>query len=323
MPSANQPINSSSNVVRNPPTDANGNQGGSSLGDSVELSLADFKLNGSTSRDQEFATKLVACFDSVKRKMNRPLAEELAKFLPVAWGESRLNRVGFPAQHKFYISLRRGSTGSKDLYYPHWFYMAIRWGPDHPTLAPLRKDMSTLWNFEFPKYSVIFPGNIPTWRQKLLFHGKRADSTPLSEMEDRIQGFKAAIEGTDKPSIIEAVAEYAPGLLNKAVHNDGVESLDKKLEDTQKQLQKTREELTEAQGQLKKTGEQLKATQDQLQKTEQKCNVLEKNAENSNKDLAATNRRVDKAMETCALVLSILTAPGGEKRKAKSEQDEA
>ncbi|KAI8682046.1 hypothetical protein NCS55_00458900 [Fusarium keratoplasticum] len=244
--------------------------------------------------------------------MDKLLAIELAEFLPKAWEQSLFSKVKSPEEHEFYRKMRGTARNQKELYYPYWFFLAAVWGPSHPSLTKIRNDMAALWGVEFPKTYIHYPYGILVERQKALFHGGRESFTPLCEIQRRAQGFKAAIEGVGRPSVIEAVTQHAPALLNKAVPADDVESLYQKLKDTQEQLHKT-------QGQLKETQKRLQETNGELQEARKK---LKNDIETSNKELAATNRRVDKVVDTCALVLSILTTPGGEKRKLQPEQDE-
>ncbi|KAI8680657.1 hypothetical protein NCS56_00471500 [Fusarium sp. Ph1] len=316
MSFANKFTGTSRIFALNSPSDVNGNQGEISrpeFGDSVELSISAFKLDYSTNLDRTRAQNLLFHFNSVKIFLLKPLATELAEFLPKAWEQSLLSKAKLPVEHDFYKRMQGNERSQKELYYPYWFFLAVTWGASHPSLAPIREDMALLWGVEFPARFVIYPFGIPIERQQTLFHGGLQDPSPLCEIQRRAQGFRAAIEGVGKPSVIEAVTEYAPALLNKAVHTVDVGSLHQELKDTREQLRKT-------QGQLKETQKQLQETNKELQETRKK---LEKDIESSNKELTATNRRVDKVVDTCALVLSILTTPGGEKRKRHSEQDEA
>ncbi|UPK90836.1 hypothetical protein LCI18_001771 [Fusarium solani-melongenae] len=173
--------------------------------------------------------------------------------------------------------------------------------------------MALLWKVEFPTGFLIYPFGIPIERQQTLFHGGLQNPTPLREIQRRAQSFKAAIEGVGKPSVIEAVTDYAPALLNKALHTGDIGPLHQELKDT-------REQLRETQGQLKETQKRLQETNKELQEARKQ---FEKDILSSNKELAATNRRVDKVVDTCALVLSLLTTSGGEKRKHQPEQDDA
>ncbi|RSL49692.1 hypothetical protein CEP54_012285 [Fusarium duplospermum] len=316
MPPAHKPVSPNRPVTLHPRSGANGNQGESSrleFGESVKLSLADFKLDGLSTVDRTRAQNFVMIFNIIKICLLKPLADELAEFLPKAWEQSLPPKSSLPTEHGFYKRMRGTERNQKELYYPYWFFLAVTWGAFHPDLSPIRKDMAALWGLDSPHSFIFYPTGIPVGRHTALFHGGLQDPTPLCEIQRRAQGFKAAIEGAGNPSVIEAVKEYAPTLLNKAAHTDDMESLHRKLKDTHEQLQKT-------QGQLKETQKRLQETNDELQKTRKK---LKNDTENSNKDLAAVNRRVDKVVDTCALVLSILTTPGGEKRKLNPEQDGA
>ncbi|WAO87243.1 Hypothetical protein NCS54_00454700 [Fusarium falciforme] len=316
MPPANESTGLSPSDSCNVPADANANQGESSRlerGTSVELPISAFKPGDLLIYNQSRAHHITFTFNCVKHNMDKLLAIELAEFLPKAWEQSLFSKVKSPEEHEFYQKMRGTARNQKELYYPYWFFLAVVWGPGHPSLTKIRNDMAALWGVEFPKIYIHYPYGILVERQKALFHGGRESSIPLCEIQRRAQGFKAAIEGVGRPSVIEAVTQYAPALLNKAVPADDVESLHRKLKDTQEQLHKT-------QGQLKETQKRLQETDGELQEARKK---LKNDIETSNKELAATNRRVDKVVDTCALVLSILTTPGGEKRKLQPEQDEA
>ncbi|KAJ4132542.1 hypothetical protein NW754_015359 [Fusarium falciforme] len=295
MPPANESTGLSPSDSCNVPADANANQGESSRlerGTSVELPISAFKPGDLLIYNQSRAHHITFTFNCVKHNMDKLLAIELAEFLPKAWEQSLFSKVKSPEEHEFYQKMRGIARNQKELYYPYWFFLAVVWGPGHPSLTKIRNDMAALWGVEFPKIYIHYPYGILVERQKALFHGGRESSMPLCEIQRRVQGFKAAIEGVGRPSVIEAVTQYAPALLNKAVPADD-------LKETQKRLQETNGELQEARKKLKN------------------------DIETSNKELAATNRRVDKVVDTCALVLSILTTPGGEKRKLQPEQDEA
>ncbi|EEU37171.1 uncharacterized protein NECHADRAFT_78363 [Fusarium vanettenii 77-13-4] len=273
------------------------------FGSSVELSLSTF-IDESSTIGRTLAVQLIVTFNKIKKDMERSLARELAEFLPKAWEQFvSSNLKGPPTEHDYYKRMQGIERSQKELYYPYWFFLAAAFGVYHPTLAPIRKDMEALWGVQFPDNYIHWPPGIPTERQKALFHGGPENPTPLCKIQRRAQGFKAAIQDAGRPSVIEAVTQYAPALLNQAVSTGDVESLHRKLKDTQEQLQKT-------QAQLQETQKRLRETSGELEKTRKK---LKTDIETSNKELAATNLRVDKVVDTCALVLSILAPPGGEK----------
>ncbi|RTE81736.1 hypothetical protein BHE90_003732 [Fusarium euwallaceae] len=309
MSAANQLTGATPRAIRNLPPDTHGNE----FGGSIELSVSAFDLDRSSTIGRTLATQLIKTFNNIKIIMDKALASELAEFLPRAWEQHVLSKVNFPAKHDFYKRMRGSGRDQKELYYPYWFFLAVTWGVNHPSLLPIRKDMAALWGVGFPDIYSIYPPGIPAERQRVFFHGGPEKPIPLLQMERRAQDFKAVIEGVGRPSVIEAVTKYAPALLKKAVPNDEVESLQRKLKDTQEQLQKT-------QGQLNDTQKRLRETNDELQETRKK---LKSDTESSSKDIAAVNLRVDKVVDTCALVLSILTTPGGEKRTLEAEQDGA
>ncbi|RMJ07395.1 hypothetical protein CDV36_013013 [Fusarium kuroshium] len=327
MSSKLEAISLTSDDGHNPPEDTNENADEScrsELDEPIWLSIQDFDLLGVTHQQKQFAEHLVSLFNGIKDEMNNPLASELAEFLPNAWKNwtAQVRKPNFATQDVFYSELRGTHGGRKILYYPHWFFMAACWGPAHFQLAPIRKDMSALWGVEFPTSSVFYPANIPAWRQKALFFGKRAEDTSFHEMEDRVEGFKAAIEDVDKPSIIEALTEYAPGLRNKAAYGNDAKELRNQLRDTRKQLEETQGKLEGTQTQLRNAKERLRIAEERIEDTERQLRETKTKCDSlcSKDDLITTNRRVDKVVETCALVLSILTTPGGEKRGREKQQ---
>lgn len=166
--------------------------------------------------------------------------------------------------------------------------------------------------------------NLPAWRQKALFSGKRPEDTSFHEMEDRVEEFKAAIEDVDKPSIMDALTGYAPGLRRKAAYGHYVKDLREDLKDTRQQLQVAQDQLKDTQTQLRNAEERLDNIREDLRRAEDRLQETKTKYDNlcSKDDLMATNRRVDKLVETCAVVLGILTAPGGEKREREEEQDD-
>ncbi|KAM0424947.1 hypothetical protein ACHAPT_009748 [Fusarium lateritium] len=325
MPPSSELPSRPQSPASNPPKPANEDEDESSrpeFDDSVKLSLDDFRFADSSSYNRWLSGRLVDSFNKVKPGMDKTLACELAKFLIKAWEKFLHPPTGHEYLNQLRIKLQGSKIGWKTLYYPHWFLFAIHMGPGHLAQEPIRQDMSALWGVEFPVNSVFYPADIPVDRQKALFRGGQDEPSPLLKITDRVEDFKAAID-VDQRSIIEAVAEYAPALLNKAVRNDNVDSLKQQLDETREQLQRTREQLQGSQEQFQKTQEQLQKTQEQLQDTQKQCKDLEGKVESSNNDLAAMNRRVDKVVDTCALVLSILTAPTGGERALKSEQAES
>ncbi|KAI8722691.1 hypothetical protein NCS52_00413500 [Fusarium sp. LHS14.1] len=273
------------------------------FGSSVELSLSTFIDEWSTI-GRTLAAQLIERFDRIKKHMHRSLVRELAEFLLKAWRQFVSSDLkGPPTEHDYYKRMQGIERSQKELYQSYWFFLATAFGANHPNLAPIRKDMEALWGVQFPDNYIIWPADIPTERQKALFHGGPENPTPLCKIQRRAQGFKAAIQDAGRPSVIEAVTQYAPALLNQSVSTGDVESLHRKLKDTQEQLQKT-------QGQLQETQRRFRETSGELVKIRKK---LKTDIETSNKELAATNLRVDKVVDTCALVLSILTPPGGER----------
>ncbi|KAL2689159.1 hypothetical protein Neosp_003211 [[Neocosmospora] mangrovei] len=309
--------------VQNLPADKNENADSGSLSEadeSVKLSVEDFNLLGAARRDSELAQDIVRSFNIIKDNMDEPLASELAEFLPDAWRRwCQDPKVNLITQHSFYNQLRGTQGHTKRLCYPQWFFLAAAFGASHPTLAPIREDMSALWGVSFPADQIFYPANVPAWRQEALFSGKRPKDTSFHEMEDRVEGFKAAIEDVDKPSIMDALTQYAPGLRGKAAYGHYVKDLREDLKDTRQQLQVAQDQLKDTQTQLRNAEERLDKIQEDLRRAEER---LQETNLCSKDDLMATNRRVDKLVETCAVLLGILTAPGGEKREREEEQDD-
>ncbi|RSL45924.1 hypothetical protein CEP53_010544 [Fusarium sp. AF-6] len=226
---------------------------------------------------------------------------------------------------------------SKKLHYHYWFFLAIRWSPGHASFIPIRKDMATLWGVDFPATHVSYPEGIPLSRQKMLFFGVSPDSPSLCEIKTRARGFKEAIAQSNATSIIKAVTEHAPTLLHKAAvtpTNKDVELLKLELKTTHENLQQTRKELHDVRAEFSRLEDMVKAVCDtytnKIAVVEMETSRVEERAMQVDcevfllgEQITTLDRRVDKVTDTSALVLSILTAPGGEKREREEEEVES
>ncbi|KAF4966583.1 hypothetical protein FSARC_5747 [Fusarium sarcochroum] len=252
-----------------------------------------------------------------------------------------------------YYKRLRGQNGNvKHLSYAYWFYLAACWGPDHPHLRGIRKEMSNLWDVTFPTHAITYPGNMSTEKQKRLFGGfptalydepkvqKGAAEKPHdTAMQVRVRELKQTIENTPIEGLAGAIGDL-PIMLNKDSPVDDTSE----VEELKRQLSVTRRDLKETLGQVEGLEQELTNLR---MSTDMTIHQMQRDADVTKADLkvvdirsskvgtaevllsgrvdaweeklANMDKRVEKAMETCALVLGILSAPGGDKRKRGDE----
>ncbi|KAJ3527023.1 hypothetical protein NM208_g10914 [Fusarium decemcellulare] len=106
-----------------------------------------------TLAEEQCIERLLVAYNEVMPHMRVRLAEHLARYVVergVREGASLYDR---PSTHPAY----RPWVNKKKLYYPTWFVLAACYGPDYEELRALRREMSDLWDVDFPTDCVIYP----------------------------------------------------------------------------------------------------------------------------------------------------------------------
>ncbi|KAJ4253336.1 hypothetical protein NW762_010491 [Fusarium torreyae] len=309
-----------------------------------------------TPEDETIVSTLVAGFQIIQRNMCPLLAGDMVKFLVDAWKEENQPRSHHgkpPAAHPYYKRLKGTEGNIKHLSYAYWFYLAACWGPDHPQLRGIRKEMSELWGAVFPPNMIVYPGYLSTERQKKLFGGVPTalfnepnvqeqsgdEQSHDTVMQKRVRQLKQTIEDTPIEGLAGVIGDL-PIILTKASSVNDTSELD----ELKLQLAATRKDLKETLGQVEGLQQELSDlrissdnTIQQLQrdvdankgalkvvdakylKMSTSETLLGGRVDAWEEKLEDMDKRVEKAVETCALVLGILSAPGGDKRKRGDE----
>ncbi|KAF5009728.1 hypothetical protein FDECE_4074 [Fusarium decemcellulare] len=281
--------------------------------------------------------------------MPQVLAMELAGFLPKAWKEtSSSENMDSPTRHSFYKKLSGLDGHEKTLYYPYWFFLAVCWGPGHPDLSTVRKDMSTLWKVEFPTDKIFYPGKESIELQQSRFAGTRPDIKILLGVAYRARYLERTIESTSVDDIAQALQDELPALLTPNAEADRIKLLELELKVRTHQLLQTRRSMDTMNDKLgsvegmadeayqiadmdcvcrQECEEGIRECQEEIQKLKTQLEASEKaHAETKDaykKELAEVNDKADKAIKTCAFLMSALLPPGSNKRKRETEGDEA
>ncbi|KAM0340734.1 hypothetical protein ACHAPU_010325 [Fusarium lateritium] len=266
------------------------------------------------------------------------VADELVNFLADSW-KSYMGadfEVPNPVAQRPYDILLGLNDERKLLSYSFWFYLAAWYGPGHPDLQHIRQEMSAFWGAEFPTDAIIYPANFSVCDQKKLFAGIPVDLTlnpraslptpslptpslptaslPIisassdTEMQVRVQDFKEIFEKTPVKDLAKAISQKMPNIPETDASE--IDSLKAQLDATRRELENTQKELSSLEKRSQKSLEVAIDAECQYQQE-----FTEGHVKGLEGKLAETNQRVDKAMEICALLLGIVSAPGGEKRK--------
>ncbi|KAF4993257.1 hypothetical protein FGRMN_6621 [Fusarium graminum] len=267
----------------------------------------------------------LAGFQIIEEHMAPSVAEELVNFLTNSWRShiDELYEVPSPTGQRAYDALLGLNNEKKLLSYCLWFYLAAWYGPGHPDLQSIRREMSDLWGVEFPTDRIIYPTNISVENQEKLFYGIPTDIKPNlpalssvgqvrdTEMQDRIQDFKNTLETTSVEDLARTISQRMPTGTETADTKE-IDTLKAQLATTRRELGRTRKDVSNLQSKLDKERAICQSDHIEFHKQHSKSEKREKELEGM---ITETNQRVDKAMETCALLLSIVSAPGGSKRK--------
>ncbi|KAM0211875.1 hypothetical protein ACHAQD_007511 [Fusarium lateritium] len=151
--------------------------------DKIKTCLFPCETQAYDSKEQTVIRSFVAGFQVIEDHVAPLLADELLKLLVDSWLEDQ--RHGFdqttaPKEHHFHSILTSEDRSIKSLNFGYWFYLATWWGPGHPGLEAIRKDMSALWSVEFPTDAMFYPPGISHKDQKRLYAGIHVGPEPAA-----------------------------------------------------------------------------------------------------------------------------------------------
>ncbi|KAF7545261.1 hypothetical protein G7Z17_g9302 [Cylindrodendrum hubeiense] len=129
-------------------------------------------LDLSQASDPEFARAqgLINAFDSIKAKIPEIQREQLAAYIcDGSW--KRL--AAAPSSLEAYKKLRGNAGRRKVLWFPYWFEVASYFTPNHPTLQPIREELSEIWGVDLPKDRVHYPWGVDAKRARSAWDGKK------------------------------------------------------------------------------------------------------------------------------------------------------
>ncbi|RBQ71603.1 hypothetical protein FVER14953_13140 [Fusarium verticillioides] len=238
----------------------------------------------------------------------------------------------------------------KQVGYPDWFFMAAWLGPGHPFLEDIRKDMSDVWGVEFPTDEIIYSMIMNRETEVRLFNGEIAPTPNEDSIEERAKTIKKTINESPVNGLSAAIKDHLPDAFKdfsdaSKVHTleTSLASTNRELEDSRNQVKNLEKQLAESKASQARAQEktssdmlalrtemrQLKAAQVSTSNVKKdlaglwtavagvEAKVLkgEKDMNTLRSEVAQSAEKAEKAVETGALVLSVLSTPGGHKRK--------
>jgi len=303
--------------------------------------------------DECLRESIIAAFKEVEQTMPLDLAVKLKQAVVQTLGTT--STAGYITKTKVSALMpyqRLAGHGiQKQLGYPDWFFMAAWLGPGHPFLESIRKDMSDVWGVEFPTDAIIYPAILNRETEERLFNGEIAPATATTEdsIEERAKAIKKTIDDSTVNGLSAAIKEHIPDDLNGLGDSNRMHALETSLASTSRELEEARKQVTNLEKQLfeakasqaraqektnsdvqalRKELKQLKAAQstDNVKKDlgvlratvtgiEAKVLKAEKDTNTLRSEVAQSAEKAEKALETGALVLSVLSTSGGQKRK--------
>lgn len=122
----------------------------------IPLSVMDFDLSNADDVERCRAQLLVYNYlriaPSMTTDMQRALKETLVYEKAWKTPTEQIANYDSPSNHKMYHELHGL------MFFPHWFVVAVCWGPNHPDLQEIKDRMSRHWGEELPDDRVIYPG---------------------------------------------------------------------------------------------------------------------------------------------------------------------
>jgi hypothetical protein len=313
----------------------------------VSMYPIDLPYEPATSR---LCDSIIAAFREVEQKM----PYELAQCLKVAVKLTMKTTTTTGCISKTKVSAMMpyqklaGKYGiEKQLCYPDWFFMAAWLGPGHPFLEDIRKDMSDVWGVEFPTDEIIYPMIVDRKTEDKLFMGEVAPTPKGDSIEERAKTIKKTINESSVNSLSAAIKDHLPDAFKNFSDASKVHTLENSLASTNRELEDARKKANNLEKQLietKAAQEKTSRDMDTLRKEIKQLNAAHGSTENVKKvvealrvalrqqvtgieakvekdmrtlrnEVAESAEKAEKAVETGALVLSVLSTPGGQKRK--------
>ncbi|KAF5695569.1 hypothetical protein FDENT_299 [Fusarium denticulatum] len=302
---------------------------------------------------ERLSDSIVAAFREVEQTMPLDLAKRLknavVRTMKITSTMGCISKTKVSATMP-YLSLAGIHGIKKQLCYPDWFFMAAWLGPGHPFLEDIRKDMSDVWGVEFATDAIIYPKVDDIETEEKLFNGEVAPTPNQDSIEERAKTIKKAINDSSVNGLSAAIKDHLPdafkdfGDAGKMYASEkSLASTNRELEDARKQVTNLEKQLAEAKVSqaraqektnndmqaLRKEIRQLKAAQGSTDNVKKDIEALratvagveakvlkgEKDTNTLRNEVARSAEKAEKAVETGALVLSVLSTPGGQKRK--------
>ncbi|KLP06579.1 uncharacterized protein LW94_14424 [Fusarium fujikuroi] len=295
------------------------------------------------------AESIIAAFKEVEQTMPLDLAVKLKQAVVQTLGIT--STAGCISKTKVstlmpYLRLAGKHGIKKQLGYPDWFFLAAWLGPGHPFLESIRKDMSDVWGVEFPTDAIIYPAILNRETEERLFNGEIAPATNEESLEERAKAIMKTINESSVNGLSAAIKDHLPDAFKDFGDSNRMHTLEtslastnRDLEHARKQVNSLEKELAESKAlqaktkndmeTLRKELKQLKAAQGSTNNVKKDLGVLratvtgmeakvlkgERDMITLRNEVAHSAEKAEKALETGALVLSVLSTSGGQKRK--------
>lgn len=296
---------------------------------------------------------IIAAFKEVEQTMPFGLAVKLKETVIQTLGITSTMGCISKAKVSTLMPYQRlaGKHGiKKQLGYPDWFFMAAWLGPGHPFLESIRKDMSDVWGVEFPTDAIIYPAILNRETEERLFNGEIAPATNEESLEERAKAIMKTINDSTVNGLSAAIKDHLPDAFEDFGDSNRMHTFETNLASTNRELEGARKQVTNLEKQLaeakasharaqEKTNsdvqalrtelKQLKAAQGSTDNVKKDLGVLratvtgmeakvlkgERDTITLRNEVAQSAEKAEKAVETGALVLSVLSNSGGQKRK--------
>ncbi|VTT74425.1 unnamed protein product [Fusarium fujikuroi] len=292
---------------------------------------------------------IIAAFKEVEQTMPFGLAVKLKETVIQTLGITSTMGCISKAKVSTLMPYQRlaGKHGiKKQLGYPDWFFMAAWLGPGHPFLESIRKDISDVWGVEFPTDAIIYPAILNRETEERLFNGEIAPATNEESLEERAKAIMKTINESSVNGLSAAIKDHLPDAFkdfgdSSRMHTleTSLASTNRDLEHARKQVNSLEKELAESKALQAKTEndmetlrnevQQLKSAQGSTDNVKKDLGVLratvtgmeakvlkgERDMITLRNDVVHSAEKAEKALETGALVLSVLSTSGGQKRK--------
>ncbi|RBA17688.1 hypothetical protein FPRO05_11403 [Fusarium proliferatum] len=292
---------------------------------------------------------IIAAFKEVEQTIPLELAVKLKHAVVQTLGVT--STAGYTSKTKVsalmpYQRLAGKHGIKKQLGYPDWFFLAAWLGPGHPFLESIRKDMSDVWGVEFPTDAIIYPAIVNRETEERLFNGEITPSTNEESLEERAKAIMKTINESSVNGLSAAIKDHLPDAFKDFGDSNRMHTLETSLASTNRDLEHARKQVNSLEKELaesktlqaktkndietlRKELKQLKAAQGSTNNVKKDLGVLratvtgmeakvlkgERDMITLRNEVAQSAEKAEKAVETGALVLSVLSASGGQKRK--------